>query len=64
MGYVPGKGIGKFGTGIAEPIKEAANKGRLGLGYFLKGLETENVQWELEEVRFGMSRSCLLRDLH
>jgi hypothetical protein len=50
MGYVPGKGIGKFGTGIAEPISEAANKGRLGLGYLLKGLESEDVQWELEAV--------------
>lgn len=50
MGYVPGKGLGRHETGIAEPISEASNKGRLGLGYFLKGLESEDVRWELEEV--------------
>lgn len=50
MGYKPGKGLGKHESGIAEPISEASNKGRLGLGFFLKGLETEDVQWELEEV--------------
>lgn len=57
MGYIPGKGIGKHETGIAEPINEASYKGRVGLGYFLKGLETEDVQWELEEVR---KRACSL----
>lgn len=52
MGYEPGKGIGKHGTGIAEPISESTNKGRLGLGYLLEGLEKEDVKWELEEVSF------------
>ena len=52
MGYEPGKGIGKHGTGIAEPISESANKGRLGLGYLLEGLEKEDVKWELEYVSF------------
>ena len=51
MGYIPGKGIGKNETGIAEPISESANKGRLGLGYLLEGLESEDVTWKYEEVQ-------------
>lgn len=50
MGYMPGKGLGKNETGIAEPISETANKGRHGLGFSLEGLESENVKWELEEI--------------
>ncbi len=50
MGYVPGQGIGKHGTGILNPIDESTHKGRRGLGYYLDGLEKEDVQWELEEV--------------
>lgn len=51
MGYQKGKGLGKFGTGITEPVEESAQKGRRGLGYMLEGLEKEEVQWEEEEVR-------------
>jgi len=50
MGYTPGKGIGKYGTGIAEPISESLHKGRRGLGFTLEGLEKEDVKWELEDV--------------
>lgn len=50
MGYKPGRGLGKLGTGIAEPIEESVHKGRRGLGYMLEGLEKEDVNWELEEV--------------
>ena len=50
MGYVPGQGIGKHGTGITEPISESMHKGKRGLGYFLDGLEKEEVEWETEEV--------------
>ncbi len=50
MGYTPGKGLGKYGTGIAEPINESIHKGRRGFGYTLEGLEREDVEWELEEV--------------
>ena len=47
MGYKPGGGLGKSGTGIAEPIEESVHKGRRGLGYMLEGLEKEDVNWEL-----------------
>ena len=53
MGYQLGKGLGKFGTGIKQPVEESIQKGRRGLGYMLKGLEKEEVQWEEEEVRFN-----------
>ena len=51
MGYQFGRGLGKFGTGITRPVEESIQKGRRGLGYMLEGLEKEDVQWELEEVR-------------
>ena len=51
MGYQKGKGLGKLGTGITQPVEESAQKGRRGLGYMLEGLEKEEVQWEEEEVR-------------
>ena len=55
---MPGKGLGKNETGIAEPISETANKGRHGLGFSLKGLESENVKWELEEVNKLFFNKC------
>ena len=57
MGYIPGKGIGKDGTGIAEPISESTHKGRLGLGFILQGLETEDVKWEEEKVSSMLVRT-------
>lgn len=51
MGYQVGKGLGKLGTGIIQPVEESIQKGRRGLGYMLEGLEKEDVQWEQEEVR-------------
>ena len=51
MGYQKGKGLGKLGTGITQPVEESVQKGRRGLGYMLEGLEKEEVQWEEEEVR-------------
>ena len=50
MGYQVGKGLGKFSTGITQPVEESIQKGRRGLGYMLEGLEKEEVQWEQEEV--------------
>ena len=63
MGYIPGQGIGKDGTGIAEPISESANKGRLGLGYILEGLEREDVKWELEDVSYILFSGSMLNIL-
>ena len=50
MGYVPGKGLGKTESGIAEPIEQSIHKGRRGLGLRIERLQREDVQWELEEV--------------
>lgn len=60
MGYVPGKGLGKNETGIAEPISEASNKGRLGLGFMLEGLESEDVKWEDEDIHCDQTPEWML----
>ena len=50
MGYKPGEGLGKTGSGMSTPVMESLQKGRRGLGYMLEGLEREDVNWETEEV--------------
>ena len=60
MGYKPGQGLGKEGSGITAPIMESLQKGRRGLGYNLEGLEKEDVQWEEEEVFNIMGRALLM----
>ena len=50
MGYKPGEGLGKTGSGMSTPVSESLQKGRRGLGYMLEGLEREDVHWEMEDV--------------
>ena len=51
MGYQSGKGLGKRGEGIVEPVAASNQRGRRGLGHILKGLEDEKVEWDpTEEV--------------
>ena len=52
MGHEPGRGLGRTGEGIVEPIKESVQRGRAGLGtQGVAELEAEMVEWEEEEVR-------------
>ena len=46
MGYKAGKGLGKAGQGIVEPVSASTQRGRRGLGLILKGLEDEKVSWD------------------
>lgn len=50
MGYKPGEGLGKTGSGMSTPVSESLQKGRRGLGYMLEGLEREDVHWEMEDI--------------
>uniref|UniRef100_A0A060SZ92 ARAD1A18678p n=1 Tax=Blastobotrys adeninivorans TaxID=409370 RepID=A0A060SZ92_BLAAD len=47
MGYVPGKGLGKEGKGIVEPIEQKLRPSLLGLG----GIDEKTRQARLEERR-------------
>lgn len=46
MGYQAGKGLGKKGQGIVEPVSASTQRGRRGLGHILRGLEDEKVDWD------------------
>jgi hypothetical protein len=53
MGYKDGQGIG-MKPGIAKPIEESAQKGKLGLGFKVKNFEEKAESWDFEndEVLF------------
>lgn len=45
MGYQAGEGLGKFGQGRSEIVEASKQRGRRGLGFEIKGLEAEEVEW-------------------
>jgi hypothetical protein len=47
MGYKDGQGIG-MKPGIAKPIEESAQKGKLGLGFKVKNFEEKVESWDFE----------------
>ena len=46
MGYKAGKGLGKFDQGRAEIVEASTQRGRRGLGFVIKGLDDEEIEWE------------------
>ena len=51
MGHEPGRGLGRTGEGIVEPIKASVARSRVGLGTEgVNELEPEEVEWKEEEV--------------
>ena len=46
MGYKAGTGLGKAGQGRVEPVTASMQRGQRGLGYIIKALEDEKVQWD------------------
>ena len=50
MGYVEGKGLGKYAQGRVDIIESSKQRGRRGLGLQLTGLDAdENADWTIEE---------------
>ena len=51
MGYEAGRGLGREGQGIIEPIKESSQRNQADLGAAqIAEQEASDVQWEQEEV--------------
>ena len=60
MGCEAGRGLGREGQGIIEPIKESSQRNRAGLGAArIAELEASDVQWEQEEVWCVCVRVCV-----
>lgn len=49
MGYKEGKGLGKMGQGIVEPIEAFKQEGKRGLGLKIPSLNVDTYRWNPDE---------------
>ena len=64
MGYQEGKGLGKEGQGIVEPVAASKQRGRRGLGLIIKGLIGEGpVVWDQDKEHIQIEEDAIwMRD--
>ena len=61
MGHEPGRGLGRTGEGVVEPIKASVARSKVGFGTEgVNELEPEDVEWEEEEVCLLPSQAILV----
>lgn len=54
MGHIPGKGLGKYGQGVIEPIIPSTQFGRRGIGHHNTELEEACLKWNPNEEEVKM----------
>ncbi|XP_046383101.1 cap-specific mRNA (nucleoside-2'-O-)-methyltransferase 1 [Ischnura elegans] len=59
MGHKKGEGLGKHSQGRVAPVELSKQRGRLGLGFSLKGLEAATLEWDFSQEVISVEEEVL-----